>query len=405
MGEISSDPCRLKKFLSKLHILVCLILLRLEKNRDLTQMRSENIYTIEKRFRIAKVAGYFILKYGSEKNKKRLIWYRHGVYPVHLERTLKILLEKGIVGETENRFFLTTEGLSWISNRIEHVKDSPQYIEILDEIDQCLFTPMPELITRIAKLSPHLNYKEHYIGSKKICKVFDWKNFGSGIIEPYHYTLLLSYSYSEKYFEEQYFLEAEKVSKKNEFSSPRFINYDNIPNVISSDNLKKRRRKYMKELVPLVHIFDKKDPSYLTQIKIEGKNYIANLWYVIESINIIHVLSGLRPSCDEIARTCLTNYLVNLQGYNSKTKEIRRMRERMIKNDITKLFEHGILSRKKWERTYIYQLSAKSYYDVILEKEYEVLDEELMKELYNKKIRPYRLDFRDPFGIEGKIPK
>jgi hypothetical protein len=386
------------EFLSKLPILICLILSRIEQFR----IKSEKIYNIDKRFRIAKVTGYVILSYGSKNQKKQLIWYRYGVYPIHLERTLKLLLKKGIIGEDNNRFFLTTEGLSWLSKRIEPIRDTPMYVSILDEIDCCLFTPMPDLIAKIAKLSPHLNYNEQPIGEKKICKVFDWENFGKGYIEPYHYTLLLSYSYSEKYFEEEY-SEAEKLSKKGMNTSPRLVKYDRIPNTIRTDQLKKKRKKFSKKIVPLVSVLDKKNPSYLTQIKIEAKNYIANLWYIVESINIIHILSGLRPTCEEIARVCLNNYLVEVQGYGSATMNIHRMRERMIKNDIIKLLEHGILTRKKWKRAYAYQISAKGFYDIILKEEYVVLDEGLIKGLYEEKIRPYRLDFCDPFGILDKI--
>lgn len=403
MRETSTDSPETREFLSKLSILICLILSRIEYVKKDIQIKSEEVYSIDKKFRIAKVAGYIILLYGSKKQKKQLIWYRYGVYPLHLERTLKLLLEKGIIREDSNRFFLTTEGLSWLSKRTEFVRDTPRYGSILDEIDRCLFTPMPDLIARMAKLSPYLNYSEQPIGGKRICKVFDWENLGKGVIEPYHYTLLLSYSYSEKYFEEEYYSETEKLSKKGMGISPRFVKYDRILDTIQSDRLRKRRKRFSEKPVPLLNILDKKSPSYLTQIKIEAKNYVANLWYVVESINIIHILSGLCPTCEEIARICLTNYLVDVQGYGSKTMDIHRMRERMIKNDITKLFEHGILARERWEKAYAYRISAKSFYDIILEKKYIVLDEELVKELYERRIRPYRLDFRDPFGIADKI--
>ena len=365
--------------------------------------------------RLLKISIATILKFGIEEqiNEENIIWYRYGPYLPIGEKVIKYLLDNKIIeeivepstvleesrkprGNQKVKYILTENGIQWISRRIEGIDREPTYLEIVEYIEKCIFSPLPQLIKHIldeARAKRLFDYENKSFSGKIHIKIFDWNDYGSGVIKPYHYTLLYSYARTKHYLE--------RFRKKNERNWPdisRTVDYEQIPEVVKSDTLfRDVSVRRLDSLVPLSSIFEKQDPPYLTHDKIEAKNYIHNLWYIVEAVNVYHVLSRSSPTLNEIATLCLSNYLVNqenLEKKKNKWKErdnirskMKQMRERLIRNEINKLCDYRILKKKKYGRKYVYTITAKCFYDVLLNKEYKVLDPITLRKLYQKRVK------------------
>jgi len=354
-----------------------------------------------KKTRLAKIGGYVIEIFGAKEQKDSVIWYSYGPYPLNLEQEIEYLKQNNIINVENDKLILTEQGLRWISNKLADITSEPQYLSIIKEIDNSLFIPTDQLIYEIVRRSPHLKPKLQSIGSMRYIRLFDWENYGSGIIQGYHYTLLKSFAIFEKY------LEKIDIPLSNEEAyGVRIIDYDEIPYCLKSNQLEKKYAKMGQYPLPLTKIFEKEPPPYIKETKIEGKNYIYNLWYIVDAVNIIHVLSNLAPSIDEIARLCLTNYLLAAEKKDLDRKQLRIMREQLIRNDINRLWEGGILIPRKYKRKYFYSLSARCFHDVVLDRDFKVLDPEIVNDLYNLRIKPQmKLDFEKETKLDLKEQK
>ena len=112
------------------------------------------------------------------------------------------------------------------------------------------------------------SYEERSIKQFRLVLVFDWSEFGTGELEPYHYSLLYSYERMKTYFEDIW------GERRDRF----FLNYDKIPEKVDFRSMKRLRRKFEKVNTSLREVIQKDDPAYLTEDKFECKNYIYNLW-------------------------------------------------------------------------------------------------------------------------------
>ena len=139
----------------------------------------------------------------------------------------------------------------------------------------------------------------------------------------------------------------------------------------------------------IIQIFQKEFPKYLNNNKFESKNYIHNLWYIVEGVNIIHIFENICPSLDELAMLCLLNYKYAWEEKRDKRKELKKMRDRMIKNDVYKLCNWHILKKVKWKNHVGFQLSAKTFRDEKYKRTFSVLSPDIVRKLYSMRIKPF----------------
>jgi len=328
--------------------------------------------------RLVKIVSIVIISHGTEPHKEEIILYCFGPYHMKFKSTIDFLIDKGVIKESNDKLILTDYGLKWIHNQIKEFREDSILYEIIRDIDRFINMGINDLIREILYKSKYFKGEVRTISGKNFITVFDWSEYGKGIIEPYHYTLLYSYSRVENYFK--------NLKIDNELM---LTDYAKIKKDIRSDQLIKQRKKLLR-LKPLSKIFEKGHPPYLTQDKFEGKNYIYNLWYIVEGINIIHALAGINPSIEEIAMVCLVDYQYVMEDKTKTEEEKKKIRESMIRNEINKLWEEGILKRLSYKKKHRYMLTALKFYDVLTGKEYSVLDPKIIRMLYWRKIKPYR---------------
>lgn len=101
----------------------------------------------------------------------------------------------------------------------------------------------------------------------------------------------------------------------------------------------------------------------------------------------MNALAGLAPTIDEVSRMCLTHYDYAIKECIPYSKR-RKMRERIIRSDMQKLTEYGIINRRKVGKTYIYNIRAKKIIDNYTSYTYSLLDAHRMRTLYEEEIRP-----------------
>lgn len=327
------------------------------------------------KIKLAKVYGAITVEYGDREQKENVQIYSYGPYPLGFENTLKLLTKKGYVAIEGNKVVLTDAGILWIEGKISELQkiDKSSLQEIFRSIDEFLVMTTNELIEWI--LTNHPEFRSHYkkftISGKNLYLLFDWSEYGENPlkVKPYHYTLLRSFA---------------RVEKRIKCNPPNLAENE-IKSEIRSDQLVKQRRK--SKIVPLTKIFEKSNPPYITQNKIESKNYIHNLWYIVEAINIIHALAQIKPTIGEIAQVCLTDYRGALESEEKSKEELKKMRESMIRNELNKLWEEGIISREKIKAKYRYKLVAYSIYDVLLDRKFSVLNHSIIRRIYQEKIK------------------
>ncbi len=327
-----------------------------------------------------KIAGFITINYGNERQKENIILYSYGSHLMNLQSALNYLQHNNIIAKDNDNYVLTQTGLNWISEKIVHMEcniegSESTYSKIIEQIDSSLFTDIPTLIQKTLSSDSRWGYELREVNGKDLHLIFDWSKYGTGVICPYIYTLLYSYSKVENYF-----------NLREDNNDISFIDYSTIPDCVQSVFLP--RKKTLKN-IPLTNVFEKSSPPYLTEDKIEGKNYIANLWYIIEGVNILHVLAGVEPTISDIAMICLTNYQLSATKDDAVQDELKKIREGLIRNDINKLCDYGFLLKDKYNRKYRYRLSAKCYYDTILDRKFSIVDDKIIKHIYESKIKIY----------------
>jgi hypothetical protein len=327
-----------------------------------------------------KIAAYVTILNGNENQKSKIILYSYGSHLMNFELAINYLQNNNIVTKQNDKYVLTDSGIDWISNKILELESNSSYNQsqfnkILDQIDSSLFTDVPTLIQKTLSYDNRWGFEQREVNGKNLYLIFDWSKYGTGVLFPYIYTLLYSYSKVEYYF-----------NQRQDNSDISFLHYDDIPDCIQSIYL--QRSKNVKN-VPLTHVFEKSLPPYLTEEKIEGKNYVANLWYIVEGVNILHALAGVAPTINDIAMLCLTNYQHSAIQEDPEYENLKKIREGLIRNDINKLCDYGILLKNKVNRKYRYSLASKCYYDTILDRKFRIVNEKIIRKIYDTKIRIY----------------
>lgn len=362
---------RIKEFLCNPTLLVPLILERVGKKFGVSKST---------KFQLNKVSGGVTYSNGSVEQKDLLIFYSYGQYLMNFESTTNFLLKKGIIQESKEGFVLTHQGLEWLHTQVTDLKNEKAFDEVVTDVDRLLITKIPIIIKDLLDRSDHFKPVIRTISGKNFLTVFDWSYYGKGIIQPYHYTLLYAYSRIEDYY-----------IRLNSDDKSIFTDFNKIEDNINSDLLVKQRKKLRKNLtLPLTRIFEKSRPPYLIQEKIESKNYIHNLWYIVEAVNVFHAIPQINPSIGDIMKICLTDYMGALEDPNKTRTELKKMRESMIRNEVNKLWEEGILARTKIMNKHRYILKSLSFHDVMVDRDYRVLDHDVLRRLYNKKIKIHR---------------
>lgn len=339
------------------------------------------------RFQIAKIVAWLFVNSEISSVQESVFLYRYGPYVLKFEDALADLVRRNVLEVvTENkgqtRFALTDEGQRWIMSRLRD-QEYKNIDSLIREIDMVLFTPISDLMIGIAEKSPLLKPTRRFIGGKELIRIFDWRNFGDGKVHGYHYTLLRSFYGLEDYFDSER-IEAEKKIEEGDIEyQVRIVDYSAIPEVMYSEDLLKN----VKERHTVRYIFKKQDPRSVNVDKFEGKNYVGHLWYIYSAIGIIHVLAGLAPTADEVARMCLTDYEHAMKREISYSEK-RKMREGAIRSDLQKLTKYDILNKTELNRTYFYSIRAKAIIDSFAPHTYSLLSAEEIKSLYEREIRP-----------------
>ncbi len=329
-----------------------------------------------------KIAGYVTTLFGTKEQSEKVILYSFGTYLMNFEATLRHLEAQNLIKIEDNKPVITEEGLSWIAKKLLQGEENGIYSrpimdKIISQIDTCLFTDISTLIEKTLSSDRKWDFKKSVVNGKNIISMNDWSRYGTGMIHSYIYTLLYSYSKLENHFKNKW--------KENELDVCP-IDYSKIPSIVPSIEL---QRKQNFRNIPLTTIFEKSLPSAVNEEKVEGKNYISNMWYIVEGVNIIHALSGMVPTIEDIAILCLANYKHAV--FYDKIDQVgqKKMRESLIRYDINKLSDYGILLKDKYNKKYRYKLAAKCFHDTILDRKFQVVDEIMLQNEYKNKIKIY----------------
>jgi hypothetical protein len=328
--------------------------------------------------KLNKISAFITTLFGTNEQKEKVILYSYGTHLMNFNLTVQYLENNNLIKKDYDKYVITESGISWISNKLSKLEeDNSMFDKIIEQIDTCLFTDISSLIKKTLSSDQKWNYKKGEVTGNNLILMFDWSKYGHGMVYPYIYTLLYSFSKVENFLKNVW-------KENNESTCP--IDYSKIPNSLPSTLLLRRRK--LKN-VPLTNIFEKSLPPYLTVEKFEGKNYISNLWYIVEGVNILNALTGIAPTINEISMICLTNYQHAILDNKVDTDSLKKMRESLIRNDINKLTDYGILLRDKFNRKYRYRISSKCFYDTILDRNFEVVDEQILEKIYKNKIKVY----------------
>ena len=331
--------------------------------------------------KIEKLISNIKLKF-MDKSMESLVQYRLGIIPLDIYRAIIELINSGLIdiimSENKKLLVLTEKGEKYFEEILPKLIESNLYDDVIEEIKNLHLKNTYELTELAYRRSKHLRYYVKYIGNHKIIYVFDWTDYGDGTVKPYHISMLFTFAHYDNYY----------MSLRNKLPDVAKVDIDSIPTEIESSELLKKKNKQKFVLLP--EIFRKRHPPYLTEDKEEGKNYIANLWMIVEAINIFHTLAGIAPNADEIGCICLKDIFYGKQTnfkYISR-EEIKLLKEKTIKNDLKKLLEWGIIEQIKCKGEVRYKLSARKYIDSYIGKEFKVLDKNIIVTLYYRKIKP-----------------
>jgi hypothetical protein len=208
------------------------------------------------------------------------------------------------------------------------------------------------------------NYKIIWVGEFKIIQLFDWSVLGDGNWRDYHDSLLWALSSMEKHG-----LFRTWGSKRIEFDYQKLPD-TYYPQLISSLSI---QRTLQKEL-----------PPYIGENKIEAKNYIVNLWYILEGINMFHALFKMCPNIDDIARICLLTYKLEVETRKYEDNiTLRKLRETILRKDLDKLVELNLLKiPAKQGKMFLYQIPAVKFRHQ--NEELSLLNAELIESKYQQ---------------------
>ena len=332
--------------------------------------------------KLNKISAFITTLFGTNEQKEKVILYSYGTHLMNFNLTVQYLENNNLIKKDHDKYVITESGISWIGNKLSKLEEddainNSMFDKIIEQIDTCLFTDISSLIKKTLSSDQKWNYKKGEVTGNNLILMFDWSKYGHGMVYPYIYTLLYSFSKVENFLK--------NVWKENdEYTCP--IDYSKIPNYLPSTSLSRKRK--LKN-VPLTNIFEKSLPPYLTVEKVEGKNYVSNLWYIVEGVNILNALTGIAPTINEISMICLTNYQYAILDNKVDSDSLKKMRESLIRNDINKLTDYGILLRDKFNRKYRYRISSTCFYDAILDRNFEVVDEHILEKIYENKIKVY----------------
>ncbi len=328
--------------------------------------------------KLNKISAFITTLFGTNEQKEKVILYSYGTHLMNFNLTVQYLENNNLIKKDYDKYVITESGISWISNKLSKLEeDNSMFDKIIEQIDTCLFTDLSSLIKKTLSSDQKWNYKKGEVTGNNLILMFDWSKYGHGMVYPYIYTLLYSFSKVENFLKNVW-------EENNEYTYP--IDYSKIPNYLPSTSLSRKRK--LKN-VPLTNIFEKGLPPYLTVEKVEGKNYVSNLWYIVEGVNILNALTGIAPTINEISMICLTNYQYAILDNKVDSDSLKKMRESLIRNDINKLTDYGILLRDKFNRKYRYRISSTCFYDTILDRNFEVVDEQMLEKIYETKIKVY----------------
>jgi len=290
--------------------------------------------------KIEKLVSNILLDFKKEKVDEYVIQYRFGFVTLKVGKTVNKLIKEGLIRINEKgEFVLTDRGLDILKTILPELEKNELYDSVVNKISELYLLPTEELARRAYLKAGFLTVVTQNIRGHKITKLFDWSEFGDGLtIKPYHISMLLAYAYVEEDFKEI----------KSKLPEHYHIMIDNVEDVIYfSETIKNiERKRPILAAMTLSEVFTKKEPPHLSEDKEEGKNYIANLWMIVEAINIFHVLLGVAPSAAEIGTLCLKDVLFSNRYRNLHGQDLKRMRERMIRNDIRKLLDYGVSDTK-----------------------------------------------------------
>ena len=319
---------------------------------------------------LAKNYCEIIKKYGSETQKNSIILFSKGAYSIDFRPTMSELEKRGlIIHLSEDQYIITERGISWLNDLLVNVRTYSKFLEIREFILQNLYKTTEEISREIFRDMEKFSYEERNIEQFKLILIFDWSYFGKGEIEPYHYSLLYSYTRMKRYFQdiwrerrELFSLEPKKIPDKVNFSSMK--------------RLRPRLRRINKTLQ---EVMQKDDPAYLREDKFECKNYVYNLWYILEGVNILHILEKIIPSLHDIATICLLNYRYAVESAKMSDNMLKGMRDVYIKNEVRKLCDWGFLTKIKIGKEVGYMLTARCFVDGT--SSYSVLIEENIRRI------------------------
>ncbi len=315
--------------------------------------------------------------------------YQHmyGPFSIEIHRTIHKLINEGLIEvmEINNKtlYVLTEKGLKYLEEKLPILKNHPLYDDIIKEIENLHNKTTAELVEMAYEKAMKLKPIVRYIGSHKITYVFDWSDYGDGLIKPYHISMLFAFAYFEEYF----------MKLRIRLPETAIVSIDDIKDTIHTHELLNKIGKGDKFIL-LPEILQKREPAILKEDKEEGKNYIANLWMIIEAINIFHTIPKIAPNIDEIGTLCLKNVFFGKYANfkNVSKRELRALKEKTLRNDLRKLVKWGLVEPIECERSgkkeVRFKLVARRYIDDYLGKEFKVADKKLLLDFYQNKIKP-----------------
>ncbi len=342
------------------------------KKKEIDYIQDYRLFFVKHLIRITKTE--VILKYLHGWLKDwNVEWVQHGPILVEQYRALNMLQTQGFIKIEKipaddifsYRFKITEEGVKLIEENLRRINIDTNFsvkIPFEDEIINLLKLENDELVNIATEYYGRTNaFSVKNIGEFKIIQIFDWKEFGDGTWKKCYDTLL----WSLQSLDESGFFRTRDVNLYG-FS---YKDVDETYYFIPKNN------------ETLRSVFQKSLPPTLHENKIEAKNYIINLWYILEAINIFHAVTGLYPNSDDIARMCLLTYKAAKSNRTKDFEKLRRLRESTLRRDIDKLVEAGLLKiAVKDEKKYLYRISALTF--INNDEKFKLCDPDLIRKNY-----------------------
>ncbi len=267
------------------------------KNKEVNSIQDNLKFYLHHLIRIAKIN--VILKYTTNcwLLDSNVEWVQHGPIVEEQYPALNILQNRGLIKiekvSTDDMFSyrirITEEGVRLIEENLRRINiDTNLSVKVPfeDEIINLFKFENYELVNIATEYFGKANaLSVKNIGEFKIIQIFDWTEFGDGTWKKCYDTLLWSLQS----------LDESGLFRERDISIFGFSYKD----VDETYHFKPKNNETLRR------IFQKSLPPSLFENKIEAKNYIINLWYILEAINIFHTIVGLCPNSDDIAGMCL----------------------------------------------------------------------------------------------------